>query len=320
LFENISNSAIIYSNTDSCKLNYPKIWVLISSILKINQDTFLYSYISILTIFYIFIFYKFTKKYSSYFFIYLFFSGSSLLVLERGNIDMMIFILLYYSITSKNLIIKHLLFVSSVILKIFPIFGILGLLKKNNYYFIIFTTIICLIYFSIFANDLLMIKANTPQTGDMTYGTLSVIKNLSKHFNIFFKHYYLSFILCIFCFFLYSFMNKEILEVQNNNDEKKFFLGSGIFIFSFLVSSSHDYRLIFICFIIPTILKLKNKFFKNFFLLSVILSLELHRLIFLLGFAGGIINTAAKTTLFILCSLIYLNLMKKHIKIILKIN
>jgi hypothetical protein len=309
LSENISSSQLIYNDSSGCKINYPRIWIIISKFLNLNNETYLYTYVSILLILYIFIFYKLIQKYSSYFFIYIFFSGSSMLLLERGNIDIVIFILLYFLLESKNLVFRHFLFLLSVILKIFPIFGFLSLFynNKNNYYFFI-TIFLCALYFFIFKNDFYMIANNTPKTGDMSYGTLSITKNLEKHFNIYFNYYYLSFFLVIFSLTIFFFFKKKIPKINNNRENNFYFMGGGIFIFSFLINSNFDYRLIFLTFSIPTILKIKNSYFKFLTISSLVFSLELHRLIYLIGFFGGVLNTISKIMLFILVISLYLNL------------
>ena len=317
LYEDIYNSSIIYNNNGigECRLNYPKIWVLISSFFKLGDNNFLYTYVSVFVILYISIFYKLIKKHSSYFLIYLFFSGASLLLIERGNVDIVIFILLYYLMNVENSIFRYLLFILSVILKIFPVFGILGLLKKNNYYSLIFILTTCFVYFLVFADDFYMISKNTPQTGDMSYGTLAIVKNLDKHFNIYFNHFYLSLVLIVFSIIVYILLNKEILKIKNQSEIRYYFLGAGIFIISFLINSNFDYRLIFLFFTVPLILNLENKLFKVLVLVSLFLSLELHRLIYFFGFFGGVLNSTAKIILFISYAIICLNIIEKNIKI-----
>lgn len=315
LFDNIYSWQLIYNDTNNCIINYPRIWIIISKFLKMNNEVHLYTYMWILLILYIFIFYKLIQKHSSYFFMYIFFSGSSMLLLERGNMDIVIFILLYFSLTSKILISRHLLFFLSVILKIYPIFGFLSLLKnkKNHHYFFI-SIILCVLYFVIFKNDFYMIANNTPKTGDMSYGTLSIIKNLEKHFNIYFNYFYLSFFLVFVSLIFYYFLKKKNLKIKSNTENEFYFMGASIFVFSFLINSNFDYRLIFLTFTVPAILKVKNIYFKILTILSLVLSLELHRLIYYMGFFGGVLNTISKTTLFVLIISLYTNLVIINIK------
>jgi hypothetical protein len=232
LFENITSWQIIYNDLSGCRINYPRVWIIISKFLNLHNEAFLYAYLSILLILYIYIFYKLVQKYSSYFFIYIFFSGSSMLLMERGNIDIVIFVLLYFSLRSEILISRYFLFLLTVILKIFPIFGFLCLLKNNkNYYYFFITIILCILYFVIFKNDLYMIANNTPRTGDMSYGTLSITKNLEKHFNIYLNYYYLSFGLVILSLIIYFFLEKKLFKLKNNTEDKFYFMGGGGYLF-----------------------------------------------------------------------------------------
>ena len=94
------SSDILYnsykSHPSSMVLNYPRIWVLISHYSNIQSDTVLYSTYLIFFLLYSYIFLNFTKKFQSYFFCYLFISGANLLLLERGNVDFAIIVLIFY--------------------------------------------------------------------------------------------------------------------------------------------------------------------------------------------------------------------------------
>ena len=121
-YDNYNDIDYIYTNFDLARLNYPKIWIIIA---KIIENKFFFNSFLILNFsIYVSIFYYFIKKFKSYFFIYLFFSGPSLLALQRGNVETLIFILLFLIFFVKNLYLKKIIFFSSVILKIFPIFAI----------------------------------------------------------------------------------------------------------------------------------------------------------------------------------------------------
>ena len=88
LVNEFSNLEFIYNDSNGCRLNYPRIWILLSSyfLSKLN----FYYLIIINFVIYNFIFYYFIKKYKSYFFIYFYLSGCSMLLLERGNAEIFI--------------------------------------------------------------------------------------------------------------------------------------------------------------------------------------------------------------------------------------
>ena len=91
-----------------------------------------------------------------------------------------------------------------------------------------------------------------------------------------------------------------------------FSLGSGIFIFTFLITPSHDYRLIFLFFCVPLLLNLKIKYLKCICLISLFFALELSRLIAIFGFIGGVVNIFFKIVIFYLVSTVCLDITFKY--------
>ena len=147
LYDHLKDTELIYNDIEGCKLNYPKIWVIFSKF--ILNENYIKIYLLICFIFYNLIFYYFIKKYKSFFFIYFYFSGASLLLLVSGNIEILIFILLFLSLLLKNNIKLFFLYIS-VILKIFPIFSFISLIKSRNikvlFYSIIFFSYIFFVF------------------------------------------------------------------------------------------------------------------------------------------------------------------------------
>ena len=90
-----------------------------------------------------------------------------------------------------------------------------------------------------------------------------------------------------------------------------FLSGGCIYCATFLISSNHDYRMIFLIFLLPFVLNLNLKPLKYLILICIILSLEVHRLIYFFGFYGGVLNNLSKTVLFILISMLLIDVLKK---------
>jgi len=310
LYENYSNSFVVYNDIQGCRLNYPKIWIpLVKFLFKQDYTVF---YLIFCFVLYNFIFYYFLKKYKSIFVVYIYFSGVSFLLLERGNIEILIFIFLFFSLIQNNILKLFLLFLS-IILKVFPIFALPSLLTKKNIKYLFYSFIFLLIYFLFTFEDLKFIFQNTPSTGDISYGTKAITSNFQKHFNININNYILSIFLSFLVFFLYlSFFKKKLTNISYINKEM-FLSGGSIFSATFLLGSNHDYRMIFIIFLIPLIVNLNLKIYKYVFFITIILSFEVHRLIYFFGFYGGVINSLAKVILFLLTSIFLLDIIKKNI-------
>ena len=309
LYTDFKNSEFIYNDSSACKLNYPKIWIIFSKYLLV--DKIFYLYVLSNFIIYNLIYFYLIKNYKSKFFIYFYLSGASMLMLERGNIEILIFILIFFAFLSKNLI-RITLLCSVISLKLFPIFSLISQLPKYKYVFTIclFFSVIYLLYIY---NDLAFIFKNTPDTGDMSYGTKSISSNLIKHFNIFINHYLISFVLIILTLVLYFFFFKNYFKNLKYTNEEMFLSGGAIYSATFLINSNHDYRLIFLLLMIPLILQLNLKTLKITFLSTIILCLELNRLLFIFGFFGGVINTFFKIILFFLVTLTLIDILLKKI-------
>ena len=304
-----SNLEFIYNDSNGCRLNYPRIWILLSSyfLSKLN----FYYLIIINFVIYNFIFYYFIKKYKSYFFIYFYLSGCSMLLLERGNAEIFILFIVFLFFISKNWI-KILFLISSTLLKIFPIFMAIALLTRKNLNLLFFAIILGIIYFLFSFEELNYVFLKTLQTGDLSYGTQAMTINIKNHLGFEINYFILNFILIIFSLFFYKIFFFKMMINYKYYQEEMFLGGGGIFVSTFLLGSNHDYRLIFLLFCIPLILNLKNKLLKYFVLVSLTISSELHRLIYLFGFFGGVINTLFKIILFILLFLILLDIIAKN--------
>jgi hypothetical protein len=200
----------------------------------------------------------------------------------------------------------------SILLKIFPIFSIISLINKKYFKTLIIVLLISISYFYISFMDLEFIFLNTPKSGDISYGTMAIASNLNKHFSINFNHLLLSGLFIILTILFYKIYFAKFSKKFIYKNEEMFLAGGGIYCATFLLNSNHDYRLIFLIFVIPLILKLHNRMFRNFVLISLIISSEIYRLIYFFGFFGGIINTLFKILLFFTISLILLDIIIKN--------
>ena len=316
-----SKSEIIYSSSEEiydtravCILNHPRIWILISSFLNLNNELYFMTVVYFLILAYILIFFYYIKKFKSFFLIYFFFSGSSLLLVERANNDIIIFLLLFIVTYINYKPIKYFLFFLSSCLKIYPIFGVLYFLKGNDKYKIIFIiSLIIIIFFVATYNDIIYLVTNTPKTGGISYGSLAISLNILKYFDFYINQHLISFFLILSTLVIYkNIFRKKILNEIFFHDNV-FLLGSSIFLLTFLIGSHFDYRLIFLFFTIPTLINLNNNFLRYLTLIIIFLSLETFRLNYFFGFFGGIINTSAKIILFISFACLTIDILSKKI-------
>ena len=170
------------------------------------------------------------------------------------------------------------------------------------------------IYLLITKNDIINISLVNPKNGKSSYGFLSIIINFKNYLNINLEYFYILIINLFIIFVVYYFLLKKKLNSVHFKDTKIFLLGGGIFVFTFLINTHHDYRMMFLIFCLPLILNIENKNFKILSLILIILSLEIQKLIFIFGFWGGAINSMAKLILFYVITIIYMDIINKLIK------
>jgi hypothetical protein len=309
------DSKNLYNIKDRCSyFNYPRLWILVSSFLELKNNFNLYIFFSIQIFAYIGIFFYLIKKFNSFFFLYLFFSGSSLLLIERGNIDLIIFIISFLVLNINYNILIIFLYLLAVLLKLFPFFGILGIFNKlKNFKVNFFILIFSLSYFFISYRDIFSISNNTPKTGDMSYGLLAVKLNLLKKLNLDFNYFYILLTVLFIVLIVYFIFRKYFLQDTDVRYKSSFLFGSLIYLATFVINTHFDYRLVFLFFIIPSVLFFKNKYLKYSILVTTFLSLELNRLIEFFGIIGGFLNNISKVYLFILLSCVILNLINDYV-------
>ena len=196
-------------------------------------------------------------------------------LLERMNFDIFIFISIYlaYKYVSKeshrNLIVFFL-----ALMKYYPIFLIIGSLFQNvlkKQYKAARTNAIFLgIYFHLFIylyfSELnLITQPVRPIRPDRTFGILSEALNLSNLLSLNFIFIYGVLVLLIF---LFSFILRSEVQCKtlfiNNLDHDLIIMFSITSLFA-----NYDYRLAFLIFVLPTILKTENKVLILSFLLFI---------------------------------------------------
>lgn len=269
-------------------MNYPRIWQYLAEIFNFTQNTSIYFGFVNLAL-YIFGFLLFSSRLNlsnAMVFVLLmaFLSPASVLAMERGNIDIVIFFLISLSL----FYVSSLVFFSGTILlasflKIFPIVAIVGLLNQSKKSFITallisFSIFIIYVFFNM--QDIILIKKNTPQDQaiGLSYG-MNVIWMATKilfgsNMGMFLKIFTYLYIFLSFVFFCMYLQKKQaIFSIIDTTYIDSFRVGSTIYVATFLLNNNFDYRLIFLIFTIPQLIlwiKSDMKILKLTALLSII--------------------------------------------------
>ncbi len=279
-YQKNSNSHPIHS-----VLMYPSVWLYIFDFLNLKNNLNLEISILFILFIYFYVLIDFVSRINNkifrYFFIIFFFSTSNFLLIERLNIEIILFCLVYFALINKFFLTQFFLYFLSLILKIFPIFSIFMFIEKKRNFLIVL--IFSIAYIIIMRTEIVLIKNNIIEYALIfAYGVLSISKAIyfySIKFNLFinddnyfvFKNLMIlgvSSIATIIVLSNFRFNIKKKIE-QISNEEKMFLSGAGIYIGTFLTSANIDYRLIFLLLTLPYILNTKKKILKILYLICI---------------------------------------------------
>jgi len=245
--------------------NYPIIWGIFSYLpfLTVKNTIIIGIVLAIIfTLISLHFFGKLDRKKIVYYSLLLF-SPATILALERGNCDLIIYILILVALINKlykNYFFSIILLFTSF-LKLFPFgafFSVL-FLKWKNYKIKYLTLITMLVMFGIYliliSNDLIMVSNKTPRPiGYHAFGLGNIPGMLMAKYgqNKLIWFFYLIFTtLIIIIIFFKTNANISQLNIYNNKFGTAFIVGSCIFLTTYLIGNNFEYRLIFLILCIP---------------------------------------------------------------------
>jgi len=108
-------------------MNYPSIWIKIAHLLQLDNEINFFIFMLIIVTLFLFSCLSILFRFPSALNLLVMFSGATLLAVERGNNDLLVFSLLYFATLASNDHLASLAFLISAVLKIYPIFAIIQL-------------------------------------------------------------------------------------------------------------------------------------------------------------------------------------------------
>lgn len=270
---------------------YPSIWIDLFSLFNL-KNIFIYHIVvfTILSLYFLVLFHIrkiFQNPKFDFCLLIFFLSTTNFLVIERLNVEIIMFLLVYYLLISKNFYIKLLFYLSAVLGKVFPIFSIIIFFdNKKKFVLVLFLTLIILFFYR---NQLAMISKNNIEFALIfAYGIRGMLKafyNYSIEFGYFLNESNLNFwrnmlisfgFLYVVLVFFFGFKKADNLKTEILDSKEIFFLcGGSIYLGTFILGPNLDYRLIFLIFALPYMLERNDNFyFKIIFLLSFFISIN----------------------------------------------
>jgi hypothetical protein len=215
-------------------------------------------------------------------------SGSSLLAIERGNIDILMFFLILISLYVPPKL-QPLVILMAVALKIYPVFSIFIIYVNKTYWLIVGLTLATFLFFMY--PQLSQIARGNSAGGSLSYGIKPYFNFLSSEINLVTAEaiwlktifYLISFLLLTFLFYFLSRGRNEIkhlfecdLETTSGSGREiqMFAAGATVYCGTFISSANWDYRLIFLIFCLPLLTSLASNVFRYFLPVLILISMN----------------------------------------------
>ena len=162
-------------------LIYPSVWLNIADYLNLNKNL----NFKIVCFFIFFIYFyvlsdlalRFGNKYFKYSVLIFFFSTSNFLIIERLNIEIILFCLIYFALINRKFLNQLIFYLLGLILKIFPIFSIFMFIEKKKNFIIVLS--LSIFYLFLMREEIALIKNNIIEYALIfAYGALSISKSI----------------------------------------------------------------------------------------------------------------------------------------------
>lgn len=276
--------------------NYPTFW-RIFFYSGITQGDAIWIGVAMLVLFFVAVF-LFPEKLSpidSLAMLFVLFSPASMLLYERGNVDLIVFFVCAINIVllsySPYLAAAGILF--SAVMKIYPFLGISTLLKENRNRFLWLSgisTLLFVVYFFVTLETASVAWDRTMRGTEISYGAnvlfdryeVSIVRFLSPWLSDpkpLLQYGSIAFALSLIVIAGISALRRQqLLSSSSERNLAAFRMGASIYIGTFLLGNNWDYRLAFLIFTIPQLMEWRRssegkiRFISRLCLLCLILS------------------------------------------------
>lgn len=297
-------------------MNYPKIWIAIASMLQLGQESHFIAYnLAVVAGFYSLCGYLLWRYPSRALFLMIF-MPASLLAVERGNNDLLVF-----TLVTLFVLLGHLrgwiAGVLAIALKIYPVVLIpLAFVIKNRTSAWLFTLAAAGVLWANGA-DLEAIKNGNTANGDLAYGTTIAATLAYRNFGP--AYFYWDTVLypativasLLFTQWLSLYDQLESLRKEDAMAVDLFFAGATVFFLTFILSSNWDYRLIYLLLLVPALSKIDTP--KLWTRLLKLLLLACGSFLWLANYPfGGFVSGYAKVFTATLCGYLAVRLFMSH--------
>ena len=287
------------------RLNYPLIWIKIGKVVNLQTEARLILFSSMAVLFFGGVCAYMLYCFPSWGLLASVLSTATLFGIERGNIDLIMYCLVFLSALLFRQVVSPVPILVASALKIYPVFALVGLLIKKRFRLFFTALIFALGIFAHLGSDLAFIRSATPIFFDLSYGLISLNNFFSQRFMP--SWMFPGSVAIIFAGTLIITLYLRTIEGicrQEGFEFNLFIAGSSIYVGTFIFSTNYDYRLIYLIFCVP-FLQIRHFPFSGVLVILVIVAMN-QLLVYpysleeypVLQAAGLATNWFAKLTLF----------------------
>jgi len=263
-------------------MNYPKIWIWIAKMVQLDNETNYVVFICAYILVYILCCFFILRISPSLYVLLAVFSGASLLAVERGNNDLLAFVILFMGIYFSQNYFRAFTILLATILKVYPVLLVFIFMKKTKMFILL--VLLIAVYFVFTAGELKILMAGNTALTDpaslfATYGLATNINNTMQLMHLIVGQSALTYEIYKYMFIIGSLLLiilfSRIKIIVNNSSTlitDLFVAGAIIFSGTYIITSNWDYRLIFLLFCIPYLLNIQNRLVKHSILISILVS------------------------------------------------
>jgi hypothetical protein len=229
-------------------------------------------------------------------------STSTLVGIERGNVDLILFCLLLPAALWLPKFWSPIPILVGTLLKLYPVFALAALYVQRQYRMLAVSVALAVGIFAYLGNELSSIQAATPVGCYFAYGISPIVKCF---FFLGLPTWALvitmTAILAAALVSAYFFNRSDAMRLQHGPVFDLMLVGCSIYVGTFALTTNFDYRLIFLIFCIP-FLYTRPFPFSRAFIVVIVLAMNETLLMRWLGLGGHVVVEIAKISIFVVLS------------------
>ena len=281
-------------------MNYPSIWIGIGEVLNLPAESHFLVVCALVLLSFVGVGCFLLYRFPSYGLLACLLSTATLLGMERGNCDLVVFCLVFAFVIAlpRNWSLVPLLL--AIALKLYPVFAIAGYLTGRRYRILLFAVAAASVVFILYRHELAGIRAVTLQGSSfvISYGFPSLADYfVERRLSLWCFGLLVAIIGATTIFLTLILFRRPALALPEGQTFDLFVAGASIYVGTFILSSNWDYRLIFLVLCVPFLTAGSVRFGRFLAVLVIIAMNEL--LLRRLGVAGLAAVWLSKIGLFV---------------------